>query len=100
MHLEKKIQIKAQGENQNRNQVGALLFDQSPIKVLVIYFNYSNIFLIKSIAELPEHSEINNYIIKLEKGNQLPFGLIYSLGVIELEILKTYIKINLANDFI
>ena len=43
---------------------------------------------------------MNNYAIKLEKGKQLLFGPIYSLGSVELETLKTYIKANLANGFI
>ena len=44
MHLEKKTQIKAQGKDQNRDHVEALLFNQSSTKVLAIYFNYSNVF--------------------------------------------------------
>ena len=43
---------------------------------------------------------MNEYAIKLEKGKQPLFGPIYSLGPVELETLKTYIKINLANNFI
>ena len=43
---------------------------------------------------------MNEYAIKLEKGKQPSFGLIYSLRLVELEILKTYIEINLANGFI
>ena len=44
--------------------------------------------------------KINNHIIKLVNGQQPPYGVIYSLGSIELETLKTYIKTNLANKFI
>ena len=40
------------------------------------------------------------HAIELEKGKQPSFGLIYSLRPVELEILKTYIKTNLANSFI
>ena len=43
---------------------------------------------------------MNEYIIELEEGKQPPFRSIYSLGPVELEILKTYIKTNLANGFI
>ena len=43
---------------------------------------------------------MNEHTIKLEKGKQPFFGLIYSLEQIELEMLKTYIKTNLANGFI
>lgn len=38
--------------------------------------------------------------MKLKKGKQPSFGPIYSLGLVELETLKIYIKINLANSFI
>ena len=50
--------------------------------------------------ELPENTGMNEHAIELEEGKQPPFGPIYSLGQIELETLKTYIKTNLANDFI
>ena len=43
---------------------------------------------------------MNKYTIKLENDKQPLFRPIYSLGPIELKILKTYIKTNLANGFI
>ena len=43
---------------------------------------------------------MNEHTIELEEGKQPPFRPIYSLGPVELEILKTYIKTNLANGFI
>ena len=43
---------------------------------------------------------MNEHAIKLEEDKQLPFRPIYSLGLVELETLKTYIKNNLANGFI
>ena len=43
---------------------------------------------------------MNKHAIKLEEGKQPLFGPIYSLDLVELEILKTYIKTNLANSFI
>ena len=49
--------------------------------------------------ELPENTGMNKHTIKLEKDKQPPFEPIYSLGPVKLEILKTYIKINLANGF-
>ena len=49
---------------------------------------------------LPEHIEINMHAIDLEKDKQPSYGPIYSLGLVELEILKTYIETNLANGFI
>ena len=81
-------------------QVRALLFNEAPTKVLAEYSDYSNVFLAENIAELPENTRINEYAIELEEGKQPLFGLIYSLGPVELETLKTYIKINLANGFI
>ena len=81
-------------------QVGFLLFDKAPTEVLAEYFNYNNVFSAKNTAEFPENTRINEHAIKLKKGKQPLFGLIYSLGPVELEILKTYIKTNLANGFI
>ena len=49
---------------------------------------------------LPEHTEINTHAINLQERKQLPYGPIYSLGSVELETFKTYIKTNLANGFI
>lgn len=43
---------------------------------------------------------MNNYVIKLEDCKQLPYGPIYSLGLVELEILKTYIETHLKTRFI
>ena len=50
--------------------------------------------------ELLENTEINGHAIELKEGKQPLFGTIYSPGPLELETLKTYIKTNLANDFI
>ena len=38
--------------------------------------------------------------MKLEQGKYLPYRPIYSLGLIEFKTLKTYIKTNLADNFI
>ena len=54
----------------------------------------------KYVIELLENTGMNEYAIKLKKDEQLLFGLIYSLKLVELETLKTYIKTNLANGFI
>ena len=43
---------------------------------------------------------MNENSIKLEEGKQPPFGSIYSLDLVKLEMLKTYIETNLANGFI
>ena len=43
---------------------------------------------------------MNNYVIKLKNNRKLFFALIYSIKLVNLEILKTYFKINLPNSFI
>ena len=64
------------------------------------YSNYSDVFSAENKAKLLEHTKINNHAIKLKKSKQLLFGPIYSLGLIKLKILKTYIKINLTINFV
>ena len=64
------------------------------------YSDYSNVFSAENIAELPENTEINKHAIELKEGKQPLFGPIYSLGPVELEMLKIYIETNLANSFI
>ena len=96
--------IQKQGEmlmhSKRQAQVKALLFNKAFTEVLTKYSNYNNVFLVENTAELSENTGINEYAIKLEKGKQLLFGLIYKLGPVELETLKIYIKTNLANGFI
>ena len=81
-------------------QVGALLFDKAATEVPVEYSNYSDVFSAENAAELPENTGMNEHAIELEEGKQPPFGPIYSLGLVELETLQTYIETNLANGFI
>ena len=92
VHFEKQVQIKA--------QIGALLFNEAPIEVLVEYSNYSDIFSAEYIAKLSKNTGMNEHTIKLEKSKQPLFGPIYSLESVKLETLKIYIKTNLANGFI
>ena len=81
-------------------EIGAQLFDKALTAVPTKYFNYSNVFLVENAVKFPENIVMNEYIIKLEEDKPPPFGAIYSLGPVELEMLKTYIKTNLANSFI
>ena len=50
--------------------------------------------------KLSKHTEISNHTIELVDGQQLYYKTIYNLALIELETLKAYIEINLANAFI
>ena len=69
-------------------------------RVFSKYINFADIFLLKLAVELLKYININNYAIKLINNSQLLYGLNYSLRLIELEILKAYIKNNLVNMFI
>ena len=63
------------------------------------YADFAHVFLLKFAAKLLKHG-INDYVIDLVDDWQPPYGLIYSLEPVELEILKAYIENNLANGFI
>lgn len=47
-----------------------------------------------------KNTDINEHTIKLVKGKQPSYRLIYILSLVELETLKTYIKIYLKTRFI
>ena len=64
------------------------------------YSDFSDVFSSDSATELPEHTEINDQPIDLLDNKQTLYGPIYSLELVELARLKTYIKANLANGFI
>ena len=100
MDPDKKDQIEAQSGAQSRALVEALIFNKASIEVLAEYSNYSDVFSAENAAELLKNTKMNEHAIELEESKQPLFGRIYSLGSIELETLKTYIKTNLANDFI
>ena len=100
VHVAIREQEKMPVLSKRQAQVGALLFDEAPTKVPAEYSDYSDVFSAENAAELPENTGMNEHAIELEEGKQPPFGSIYSLGPVELETLKTYIEINLANGFI
>ena len=79
-------------------QVAVLTSEETGIPTK--YSDFSNVFSSDSAAELPEHTGINDHPINLLDDKQPPYGPIYSLGPVELEMLKTYIKANLASGFI
>ena len=79
-------------------QVAALTSEETGIPAE--YSDFSDVFSSDSAAELPEHTRINDHLINLLDDKQPRYGPIYSLGPVELETLKTYIKANLASGFI
>ena len=70
------------------------------VTMLTEYLDFADVFLGKLANVLAEQTGANEHAIELKKSKQPPYGPIYSLGLIELKTLKTYIKINLANGFI
>ena len=97
---QKEMPVYSKKQAQIKAQVGTLLFNKTPTEVLVEYSDFSDVFSMEYIVELPKNVGINEHAIKLEEGKQPSFRLIYSLGPVELETLKIYIKTNLANGFI
>ncbi len=83
-----------------RAQIAHLKADEAFTEVLNKYTNFADIFSAKFATELFEYIEINDHAIELVDDQQLLYDPIYSLGLIELETLKAYIEINLANGFI
>ncbi len=84
----------------SRAQIAQLKADEDPFKMPSKYADFADVFFPKLATKLPEHNGINNHAIELVNDWQPPYGLIYSLGPVELEILKAYIKNNLASGFI
>ena len=83
-----------------RTQITSLKTDEAPISIPSEYADFTNILSKDLIAELPEYIEINDYTVELINGYQPLYEPIYSLGPVELKILKIYIKTNLTNCFI
>ena len=79
-------------------QIALLMIEKTGI--LAKYSEFSNVFFSDSAAELLEHIRINDNPINLLDNKQPPYGPIYSPEPVELEMLKTYIKANLASSFI
>ena len=63
------------------------------------YLDFADVFLKKPAKILSERTGANKHAIALEQCKEPPYGPIYSLGPVELETFKTYIKTNLANGF-
>ena len=70
------------------------------VKIPTNYSDFSNVFSEEKALILPKIIDLNQYAIKLQENQQPLYRPIYSLGLVELEMLKIYIKTNLANSFI
>ena len=69
------------------------------IKILEEYSDFTDIFLEEKALMLPERIEFNQHVIELEEGKQPLYAPIYSLCLVELETLKTYIETHLKTGF-
>lgn len=83
-----------------RAQIALLKVDKTLITVFSKYYDFADVFYPELAAELLKHKKFNNYVINLVNGKQILYGPIYSLELLEVETLKTYIKIILAHSFI
>ena len=78
-------------------QIASLLAEE--VKIPDEYSNFADIFSETKVLILPERINLNEHTIDLEHNKQPPYGLIYSLGPVELETLKTYIKTHLKTRY-
>lgn len=81
-------------------QIGSFKADETLFSVTCKYVDFIDVYS-KDLAIKPsKYTKINSYAIKLVDSQQTLYGLIYSLGLVKLKILKSYIEINLATSFI
>lgn len=73
--------------------------DKTFTKISLKYGSYINVFLDLSM-QLHENICINKHVIELVKGKNFFYKSIYSLGLVELEILKIYIETYLKTRLI
>lgn len=66
----------------------------------VKYLDFVYLFSKKLAAELLKCSDMNKHSIIIDPDEQTLYRPIYSLDLVELAILKAYIKTNLVNNFI
>ncbi len=83
-----------------KTQIIALQANKAPIKILDKFSNYMNIFFLDLATKLFKNTSMNEYAIKLINKKQLLYKLIYILSLVELKILKAYIKTYTKTGFI
>lgn len=80
--------------------LAALQQYKTPTKIFSEYTEYSDVFFANLALELPKNIDINKHPIELIEGKQLPYWPIYSLSLVQLKTLQTYIKTHLKTGFI
>ena len=79
-------------------QIAFLLAEE--VRILDEYSDFANVFSEEKALVLPKRTKLNKHALDLEDGNRLSYRSIYSLGLVELETLKTYIETHLKIGFI
>ena len=79
-------------------QIASLLTKE--VKISDKYLDYTDVFSEEKALVLLERTNLNEYAFKVKNSKQLLYGPIYSLGLVKLETLKTYIEIQLKTGFI
>ena len=80
---------------ERKAQISLLKAKEAPVSIPAKYLDFTNVFSEEIAAVLSKHTKINTNAINLEEDKQPPYGPIYSLGLVELKTLKTYIKTHL-----
>ena len=80
--------------------LAAIQKNKATTEILLEYSDYADVFLFDLAMELPENTGIKENAIQLVQGKQPPYKPIYSLSLVELETLKTYIETHLKTWFI
>lgn len=83
-----------------RALIALWIIDQAFIVFLFESVDCVDVLSSNFAAKLSKYTKINNHFIDLVKDYQPSYKFIYNLKIIELETLKTYIKVNLVNGFI
>ena len=81
-------------------QIAASKQDKALTKVPSKYADYADVFSFNLVMELPKNTGINKHAIELRDDKQPPYRPIYSLELVKLKTLKTYIKTHLKTGFI
>lgn len=81
-------------------QITTSYWDKASIKIPGKCTNYTDIFFLNLVIELPQNTSINKYIIKVIESKRHLYGPIYTLSLMELGTWKIYIKTYLKTRFI
>lgn len=84
----------------NLIKVAVLKQNEVLTEIIFKYPDFTVIVLENKVFTLLKQIKLNEHAIKLENSKQLWYRSIYILNLMQLKILKTYIKIHLKTGFI